>query len=144
MGFFTAMFDELGVRRRRLRELMGDRGQSLFEFALLSAFVLGSAGLFVRAWGPGLTPWGFALPFVFLLGYAGLDWRRQGDLARGADEEATRKRYNLAALALALITAGLAVFAFVLVLSHTPPPPPVSEEEVWEPPSDTVNFDLQP
>lgn len=144
MGFFSAMFDELGVRRRRLRELMGDRGQSLFEFALLSAFTLGSVGLLVRAWGATTAPWGFALPFVFLLGYVAIDWRRQAALARGADEEATRKRYNLAALGWTLLTAGLAIFAFVLVLSVTPPPPPVSEEEVWQPPPDTVNFDLQP
>lgn len=144
-AFFVSLFDELGERRRRLRSALGERGQSLFEFALLSAFMLGSVGLFVRAWGPAASPWGFALPFVFLLGYAILDARRQGELAAGADGERVRKRYNLAALVWALLTAALALFAFVHVFMSEPPPPPAAPEEpTWQPPDDAVNVDLAP
>jgi|GEM_PF-1528105 len=75
--FLQAMFDEMGVRRRRLREAVGDRGQGIAEFLVLAGLGVGSLGLFVRDWMAAAAPWGFAVPLVFLAGYVAIEARRQ-------------------------------------------------------------------
>jgi hypothetical protein len=76
-GFISAMFAEIGARRRRLRASLGDRGQAIVEFLVLGGLVLGSLGLFLRPWMAAVAPWGFALPFVFLIGFCLIEARRQ-------------------------------------------------------------------
>lgn len=76
-GFFEAMFAEINLRRRRLRAALGNRGQAIVEFLVLAGLMLGSLGLFVRPWMAGVTPWGFALPFVFIAGFFLIEVRRQ-------------------------------------------------------------------
>ena len=68
-GFFSSLFTEMGARRRRLRAALGDRGQAMVEFLVLGGLLLGSLGLFVRAWMPAAAPWGFALPVVFVIAW---------------------------------------------------------------------------
>ena len=89
-GFFTDFFDELGERRRRLRKSLGDRGQALASFAILAGLILGSLGLYLRPWMIGVSPWGFAVPVVFVVGYLLIEWRRQADLARGGEVRSDR------------------------------------------------------
>ncbi len=68
-GFFSSLLAEAGARRRRLRAALGDRGQAIVEFLVLSGLALGSIGLFVREWMVDAAPRGFAIPVVFVLGY---------------------------------------------------------------------------
>jgi CHASE2 domain-containing sensor protein len=80
-GFFSSMFTEMGARRKRLRAQFGDRGQALTEFLVLGGLAIGSVGLFVREWMPAAAPWGFALPFVFVVGALLIEARRQAAAA---------------------------------------------------------------
>lgn len=137
MSYWSSLFQELGARRTRLRKALGDRGQSLFEFALLSAFVMGSLGLYLRAWMPSAAPWGFALPFVFIAGYLALDVRRQRDGAENAE-----RKHDLIALGWTLLCAALAIGTLFYAWQAEPPPPP--EAPVWQPPEDVQIFDLSP
>lgn len=75
------MFAEMGARRKRLRLAMGDRGQAVMEFLVLSGLVAGSLGLLIGDWMPVAAPWGFALPFVFVAGFLLIEARRQAALA---------------------------------------------------------------
>ncbi len=143
MSFFGSLFAELGARRRRLRLAMGDRGQSLFEFALLGVLTLGSAGLFVRSWMPAAAPWGFALPIVFIVGYIALDLRRQRAAAPAADAEHPHRAADRLALIWTLLCMAAAIATFVYAWSAEPPlPPPI--DQGWQPPQDTLNFDIAP
>ncbi len=74
------MYAEIAARRRRLRAALGDRGQGIAEFLVLGGLLIGSLGLFVREWMPAAAPWGFAIPFVFVIGYLLIDFRRQASL----------------------------------------------------------------
>lgn len=137
------MFGEMGARRRRLRAAMGDRGQGMLEFLVLAGLGVGSLGLFVREWMPGAAPWGFALPFVFLIGYLLIDYRRQAALAReGADHERVRSGYDWIVLLWSLGCALAGAAAFVIAWTAEPPPPP--QEDVWTPPESTVPVDISP
>jgi hypothetical protein len=80
-GFFSSMIAEMGARRKRQRQALGDRGQALTEFLVLAGLVIGSAGLFVREWMPAAAPWGFALPVVFVAGIFLIEARRQAAVA---------------------------------------------------------------
>ena len=80
-GFLSAMFEEMGARRKRLREAFGDRGQGIAEFLVLAGLFVGSLGLFVRDWMPAAAPWGFAAPLLFLVGYLVIEARRQQAIA---------------------------------------------------------------
>lgn len=83
------MIVEWGARRKRLRTAFGDRGQALTDFLVMSGLLVGSVGLFVREWMPGAAPWGFALPFVFVIGFVLIEARRQAAVAafrRGFEE----------------------------------------------------------
>ena len=71
------MAGEIGARRRRLRAAFGDRGQAFTEFLVLAGLAVGSLGLVVREGMVRTAPWGFALPFVFVIGYLLIDARRQ-------------------------------------------------------------------
>lgn len=71
------MFAEMNLRRRRLRAALGDRGQAIVEFLVLAGLMLGSLGLLLRPWMAGVTPWGFVLPFVFVIGFVLIEVRRQ-------------------------------------------------------------------
>ncbi len=135
VSFFSNLGQELAARRRRLRATLGDRGQSLFEFSLLSAFMLGSLGLFIRDWMPAAAPWGVAAPFVFAIGYGLLDVRRQA-----APEKAG---HDLIALGWTLFCAAIALAAFIIALLSAPPPAaPV--DPGWTPPDDAVAIELSP
>lgn len=131
------MFEEMGARRRRLRASLGDRGQALVEFLVLSGLALGSLGLFVRPWMPAAAPWGFWLPFVFLAGYLLIDARRQIAQARAADAERTAAGYDWMALLWSFGCALAGAAAFVIALSAKP-------TEEWIPPENTPTVEIVP
>ena len=85
-GFLSRMLEEMGARRRRLRQQFGERGQGLVEFATFGGLALGSLGLLLAPWMPAAAPWGFALPVVFLLGFVLIERRRQRQAAFGGIE----------------------------------------------------------
>lgn len=101
-GFLSAMFAEMGARRRRLRASLGDRGQAILEFLVLGGLVLGSLGLFLRPWMPGVAPWGFAIPVVFVVGFFLIEARRQIAVraykARGPEAKIAEDRVELEVL----------------------------------------------
>lgn len=141
-SFFSSMFAEMGARRRRLRVAFGDRGQALTEFLVLGGLLVGSLGLFVRAWMPTAAPWGFALPFVFLIGYFLIEARRQAAIARGADEQKTSQSYDWATLLWSFSCALAGAAAFVIAWTAEPPAPPQTED--WAPPENSVSVDISP
>lgn len=142
-GFLSSMFAEMGVRRRRLRASLGDRGQGLAEFLLLAGLGTGSLGLFVREWMPGAAPWGFAVPVVFSIGYVLIDYRRQAALSRdGAAPEKIGASYDWIALLWSFGCALAGAAAFVIAWSAQPPAP--LEEDVWTPPEHSVPVDISP
>lgn len=136
------MFGEMGARRRRLREALGDRAQGFVEFLVLAGLALGSLGLVVRTWMPAAAPWGFAVPFIFLIGYFLIDARRQGALARGDDAHKVSSGYDWAVLLWSFGCALAGAAAFVIAWTSAPPSPP--EEEVWTPPESSVPVDMSP
>jgi hypothetical protein len=141
--FLSSMFAEMGARRRRLRASLGDRGQGIVEFLILAGLGVGSVGLFVREWMPGAAPWGFALPFVFLIGYGLIDYRRQAALARdGAAPEKVGASYDWIALLWSFGCALAGAAAFVIAWSAEPPPGPA--EDIWTPPESAVPVDISP
>jgi hypothetical protein len=139
-GFFSSLFAEMGSRRRRLRAALGDRGQALLEFLVLGGLLVGSLGLFVRAWMPAAAPWGFALPFVFVIGFALIEVRRQGDRTR--DAERVSQFYDWIVLGWSFACALAGAAAFVIAWSAQPPAP--HEEEIWTPPESSVPVDISP
>jgi len=141
MAFWGNLFTELGARRKRLRESFGERGQSVFELALLSALVLGTVGLLLHPWMASAAPWGFALPVLLPLGYIALDARRQRALAAGQDEDAVRKSHDRLALIFVslIIVAGVGAFAYALA---SEPPAPPQPDPGWQPPEDAVSVDM--
>jgi 4-hydroxybenzoate polyprenyltransferase len=140
-GFFTSLFEELGHRRRRLRASFGDRGQAIASFAILAGLMLGSVGLYLRTWMAAIAPWGFAVPFVFVLGHLLIDWRRQRVLAHGADPEKTSTLFDWTARLFSFACALAGAAAFVIALSSAPAPAPVEE---WAPPESAVPVDISP
>lgn len=140
-GFFTAFFDELSERRRRLRKTLGDRGQALASFAILAGLVLGSAGLYLRPWMVGVASWGFAVPVVFVIGYVLIEWRRQADVARDGASETLTTRYDWMARLFALSCALAGAAAFVIAFSSEPPAPQIEE---WSPPESAVSVEISP
>jgi len=141
-NFFSAMFEEMGMRRRRLRVAFGDRGQAIFEFLIMAGLALGSLGLLVRTWMAAVAPWGFAMPFVFLAGYVLIERRRQRARAAAPDSETLRRNYDWAALLWALACALAGAAAFVIAWGAEPPAPP--EEEIWTPPESSVPVQISP
>jgi len=141
-GFLASMFGEMGARRRRMRGALGDRAQGFVEFLVLAGLMVGSLGLVVREWMPGAAPWGFAIPFVFVIGYVLIEARRQATLARGTDAEKTASSYDWLALLWSFGCALAGAAAFVIAWTSAPPAPP--EEEVWTPPESSVPVDISP
>ena len=141
-GFFSSLFTEMGARRRRLRAALGDRGQGIVEFLVLGGLMLGSLGLFVRDWMPAAAPWGFALPFIFLLGYGLIDARRQAQLAASEAPERVNTSYDWIALGWSFACALAGAAAFVIAWSAEPPP--AQQEEIWTPPESSVSVDISP
>lgn len=141
-AFFSSLFAEMAARRRRLRDVFGDRGQGLVDFLVLAGLALGSLGLFVRPWMPAAAPWGFALPVLFAVGYLLIDARRQAAMARGVEPEAASARYDWGIIIWSLGCALLGAAAFVIAWTAAPPLPP--EEEIWTPPESTVTVDISP
>ncbi len=141
MAFWGNLFTELGARRKRLRESFGERGQSVFELALLSALILGTVGLLLHPWMAGAAPWGFALPVLLPLGYVALDARRQRALGAGQDEDAVRKTHDRLTLVFVslIIVAGIGAFAYGLA---SEPPAPPQPDPGWQPPEDAVSVDM--
>ncbi len=143
MGFFSALSTEMGARRRRLRAALGDRGSSIAEFLVLAGLMIGSLGLFVRAWMPAAAPWGFAAPVVFVIGFLLIDARRQGaNGVEGADAAKVSAGYDWIVLLWSLGCALAGAAAFVVAWSAEPPPPP--EENIWTPPETSVPVDIAP
>ncbi|HRP11083.1 MAG TPA: hypothetical protein PLK37_08625 [Terricaulis sp.] len=141
-NFFSAMFEEMGQRRRRLRAAFGDRGQAIFEFLILAGLALGSLGLLVRLWMPAAAPWGFAIPFVFAAGFLLIERRRQRARAADPESETVRRNYDWAALLWSVGCALAGAAAFVIAWGAEPPPAP--EEEIWTPPESSVPVDISP
>lgn len=140
--FFGSLFSEMGARRRRLRESLGDRGQGIAEFLVLGGLLVGSLGLFVRDWMPAAAPWGFVLPFVFVGGYLLIEARRQASIARGADAEKVASSYDWIALGWSFACALAGAAAFVIAWSAEPPP--VVDPNDWTPPESSVPVDIAP
>jgi len=136
------MFSEMGARRRRLRIALGDRAQGFFEFLILGGLLIGSLGLILREWMPAAAPWGFAVPFVFLIGYVLIEARRQAAIARGDDAQKTSQSYDWYTLWWSLGCALLGVAAFVIAWTSAPPAP--TPEDVWTPPESSVPVDMSP
>ncbi|MBC7768141.1 MAG: hypothetical protein H7124_05090 [Phycisphaerales bacterium] len=141
-AFFASLFDEIGARRRRLRQSLGDRGQGVAEFLVMGGLLVGSLGLFVRDWMPAAAPWGFALPFVFVAGYFLIDARRQISMARGAAPEKAASGYDWITLLWSFACALAGAAAFVIAWSAEPPTP--VDPNDWTPPEDAVAVDIWP
>lgn len=146
-GFLASLFDEIIARRRRLRETMGDRGQSISEFLVLGGLMIGSLGLFLRPWMPAAAPWGFAIPVLFLVGYALIEARRQRAAAAlgeaDADAAAALARtYDWRFVLWSLFCAVAGAAAFAIAWSAEPAQPP--EPEGWTPPDGAVSVEISP
>lgn len=141
-AFFSAMFDEMAARRRRLRAAFGDRGQAIFEFLVLAGLALGSLGLLVRTWMPAAAPWGFSLPFVFIVGYLLIERRRQRAQAAAGESDVVRRNFDWAALLWSLACALAGAAAFVIAWGAEPQAP--AEEEIWTPPESSVPVEISP
>ena len=133
-GFFPALFEEMGARRKRLRAMFGDFGQALSEFLVLAGLGLGSVGLFVRPWMTAVTPWGLWLPLVFLIGVLGIEVRRQQRQAMS--ETSLSSGYDWVALLWSFACALAGVAAFVIAITGEPPP--------WQPSPGAVSVDIAP
>jgi hypothetical protein len=140
-GFLSAMFAEMGARRRRMRAAFGDRGQALVEFLVLGGLAVGSLGLFVREGMIRAAPWGFALPLVFVIGFAAIEARRQGETKAAGEEARINTRYDWIVLLWSFGCALLGVAAFVLAWTAQPH---VAPQEDWQPPRETVDVDISP
>jgi hypothetical protein len=141
-GFFSTLGQELGARRRRLREAMGGWGQALCEFLVMAGLLIGSAGLYLRPWMAPAAPWGFALPFVFLAGFFGIEVMRQRAVRRGAASETLATSYDWLVLIWSLGCALAGAAAFVIAWGAEPVPLP--EPPPWEPPESSVSVDISP
>lgn len=139
-GFLSSMFAEMGARRRRLREMLGDRGQGFAEFLVLGGVLAGALGLLIGPWMPAAAPWGFAIPFVFVAGFVLIEARRQGQLRQGADAETLASGYDWAVFLWSFGCALAGAAAFVIALAAKPPP----SDENWTPPQSTVSVDISP
>ena len=137
------MFAEMGARRRRLRDALGDRGQGVVEFLVLAGLAIGSLGLLVRDWMPAAAPWGFAVPFVFVAGYVLIETSRQLEQRRdGADQALLTQRYDtfVALWSLACALLGAAAFAMAWSAQHVHAAP----QPEWIPPSNSVPTEINP
>jgi hypothetical protein len=141
-AFLSALFSEMGARRRRLRAALGDRGQALAEFLVLGGLFVGSVGLYVRPWMPAASPWGFWIPAVFILGALLIEIRRQSQIERGAAPEALATAYDWLALLWSFGCALAGAAAFIVAWSAEPAPPP--QTQGWAPPENTVSVDISP
>lgn len=133
------MIEEIGARRKRMRDFFGDRANALVEFLFMSGIVLGSLGLFIRPWMAAAAPWGFAIPFVFVAGFLLIEARRQR--AAKASEEAGNSDWL--ALWWTLACALLGAIAFVIACMAAPAPP-TPEDPGWQPPEGSVNSVIVP
>lgn len=140
------MFSEVYARRRRMTDLLGDRGQSLFSFLILGGLAIGSLGLFWRPWMPAAAPWGFALPLVYALGMLLIESRRQAAMRRAAASEgaappsAAGYDWLFALWSLACALSGLAAFTLAL---QSGLPQPVVEPEGWTPPDSVIESTIE-
>ncbi|GAM96754.1 hypothetical protein U91I_00374 [alpha proteobacterium U9-1i] len=142
--FFSVMLEEMGARRRRFRAAFGDRGQALTEFLTFAGIILGSLGLFLRPWMPDAAPWGFAIPFVFVIGHVLIEWRRQATPApEGAEAaESLTTRYDWSSFLWRMACAAAGVAAFVIAWGAEPVSP--SADEGWAPPEEAVTSTIVP
>jgi hypothetical protein len=137
-GFVSAMLEEIGARRRRMRQFFGDRANAFVEYLLMAGIVLGSLGLFIRPWMAPAAPWGFAIPVVFLAGYVLIEARRQQQVK--ADPELNSDWMALW-WTLACALAGAIAFAIAWAAA---PAPPTEEDPGWQPPAGSVNSTIVP
>lgn len=142
--FFSVMLEEMGARRRRFRAAFGDRGQALTEFLTFAGIILGSLGLFLRPWMPDAAPWGFAIPFVFVIGHFLIEWRRQAAPVPEEPEAAEKRTttYDWSSFLWRMACAVAGVAAFVIAWGAEPVAPPV--DEGWAPPEEAVTSVIVP
>lgn len=139
--FFSTMFNEMGARRRRLRDAFGDRGQALVEFLVLGGLAVGSLGLFVREGMVERAPWALALPFVFILGFVVIEQRRQARASASQDAAKTSAGFDWLVLLWSFGCALLGAAAFVWAWTALPQTQPVED---WQPPREAVHVDISP
>lgn len=139
-SFWVALMAELAARRRRMRELLGDRGAAIAEFLIMAGLLAGSLGLFLTPWMAGAAPWGFGVPVVFALGFLLIEARRQGQIRGGADPEPVAVRYDWFAQLFAFTCALAGAAAFVIALGAKP----VLAVDPWAPPPDAILTDIAP
>lgn len=123
-----------------MRAQFGDRGQAVVEFLVMGGVIVGSAGLFLAPWMPRAAPWGFALPFVFVIGYFLLEARRQAAVAKTPEGEAA-PNYDWAVLLFSFACAFAGAAAFVIAWTSRPPAP---DQNIWTPPENAVSVEMSP
>lgn len=126
MSFWSNLGAEFVARRRRMRESLGDGRATPLEFLLLTAALSPLAGMALAPHGFWSTPWAPAGTLFLILAYVEVDARRQRALARGADAEATARKYDRTILGLFGLVAliGVATIAFALLVPAWHPPLP--------------------
>lgn len=140
-SFFSALFEELGARRMRLRAALSDRGASLLEFLILLGLLLGFLAPVLFPFGPVPGWWPMALLGLWIVAYALLDARRQAGLrAAEADEgrqAGLQRSYDRLAL---LVGVGLPALGAVAFAVAALAPPPGGGD--FTPPPDAIAVDL--
>lgn len=128
MSFWSALGDELGERRRRMRRALKPWRAGLLEFLFIAGFTLGLVGPLI--YGARALPWWLGLlpPLVFFAGYVALDAQRQKALAAGGEEEAVRQRFKAPTIAVAIL-APLLGLALYLTPALRPAAPVAAVEE---------------
>jgi len=121
---------------------LGDRGQGIIEFLVLGGLVVGSLGLLIEPWMPRAAPWGFAIPFVFAIGFLLIERRRQASAPAPVNEDGETPNYDWLVVLWSLGCAFAGAAAFVIAWSAQPAPR--HPDENWSPPASTVPVDISP
>jgi hypothetical protein len=141
-GFLSTLAEEMGARRRRLRATLGDRGQAVAEFLVLGGLAMGSIGLFLLPWMGANALWGLLLPAVFLIGFFGIEWRRQGALKNGVEPARASSGADWIVF---LWSFGCALAgAALLVIAWGAKPVAAPVDQGWQPPEGSVGATMVP
>lgn len=128
MGYWSALGEELGERRRRLRRTLKPWRAGLIEFATFTGFTLGLVAPLIHGaaaldWRLGLLP-----PLLYGLAIGLTDFARQRAVAAGVDPEAARRRTRAPGIAAAIIGPALGALIYFAPIWLRPPPPPAVVE----------------
>lgn len=125
-----------------MRAAFGDRSAAIYEFLIMAGLVIGSLGLFMAPWLPAAAPWGFGLPFLYVIGHVLIEARRQK--APPPEPEDPRdigaNSYDWLSILWSLSCAIAGAAAFVIAWGARPPPPP--EPPPWQPPENAISTDM--